>query len=485
MPIIRSLGLACFWGLLPAQAAFATTRYVDVSNATPAAPYTSWVTAANVINLAIGEAVSGDEIWVAPGVYLQNGSAVYVPFDKTLTLRGTQGRAAIIDGQGLSRCLLLDGTNSLVEGFTLRNGAVGGIGDGGGAYLASQCTLRDCLIVSNRAYYGGGVGLIHSAVVENCTLQDNRAGYSGGGVYFHYTDGGLVRNCIITGNLATNNGGGIDCEYAPGTISNCWIEANQAHAGGGVDVSGGAILVNTVMAFNQAFRGGGVFSYGEETNLANVVNCTIVSNTASDSGGGVYAGFATRVLNTIVYHNTSGYGPDLSCDASCVISNCCAADVSGGSNFTNAPAFADAAGGDYHLATASFCVDAGLASAAPGDDFDGGPRPQVGTPGGAALPDVGAFEYRFHFSDIDFTASNIVDLVWDEQDGGIYALDASVPGLVIPFWQNLSTYTNPGLAPGQFGVHMQTLTITPPVPAHAAFRLRISRASTPGKRGGR
>ena len=68
-----------------------------------------------------------------------------------------------------------------------------------------------------------------------------------------------------------------------------------------------------------------------------------------------------------------------------------------------------------------------------------------------------------------------MDLVWDEQDAGIYALDASVPGLVNPAWTNRTVYTNPGMAAGQFTVHTQRLTITPPVPAHAAFRLRISR----------
>ena len=39
--------------------------------------------------------------------------------------------------------------------------------------------------------------------------------------------------------------------------------------------------------------------------------------------------------------------------------NCNAAPDFGGSNFTNAPAFADFAARDFHLAAGSACIDAG------------------------------------------------------------------------------------------------------------------------------
>ena len=462
-------------GVAPPGSAFATMRYVDVSNATPAAPFTAWADAATNIQDAIDAAASGDEIQVAPGLY-PTTARVFIPADKTLTLRSLERHAAIMDGQGLSGVILADGTNSLVEGFTIQHGFAAG-GMGGGAYVNNNATLRDCRVISNRAYRGGGVLLIPPAMVDNCILQGNRADGDGGGIYFHFEPGGIVRSCTIQDNVASNNGGGIQCDV-PGSITGCWIASNRAvtSGGGGVNLGAGAELVNSVLVSNLASRGGGVFAYGETTNPASIVNCTILFNTATNTGGGMYAGYATRVANDIVYYNTAPVSPDLGADTNtCTITNACTPINWGGTNFTNAPSFVDIFQEDFHLATASFCIDTGLPALAPADDYDGRDRPQVGTPGGAALPDVGAFEYGFHFNAIQFIATNVFDLVWDEQNGGIYALDISVPGLVNPGWTNLTAFTNTGTAEGSYTVRALQITYTP-IPVHAAFRLRIRRA---------
>lgn len=486
MCLYRSAGLACFWGLSLVCSVFATPRYVDVSNATPAAPYASWADASTNIQAAIDAAANGDEILVAPGIYYQHGAPVYI--EKNLTLRSTHRREAIIDAEELDRGMFIYGTNSLVEGFTIRNGFVDGLGVGGGAIIGENNTLRDCLVVGNQAYWGGGVFVQFSAIVENCTIQSNLATEAGGGACFSISPG-LIRNSIVCDNVASNHGGGV-YYYYEGTVSNCWISGNRTYFGngGGAFMMGQGKLANSVVVGNSSgSKGGGVFSSGmDETNPVFVVNCTIISNSAAEYGGGGGATHATRWVNDILYDNTAPSLPNLYlADPSCTASNCCVTPDFGASNFTNEPAFADAAGGDYHLATASFCIDSGLTSAAPEDDFDGVPRPQVGTPGGAALPDVGAYEYRFRFNDLDFTASNAVDLAWDEQDHGLYALDMSIPGLTNPVWLNVTVHTNFGMAAGQFGVHTQTVILPPPALAHAEFRLRISRALVPGKRRGR
>ena len=465
-------------GLITADSAISATHYVNVSNATPSAPFLTWASAATNIQAAVDAAASGEEILVAPGNYLLS-SGIQIPSDKTLALHSTEQNAAVLDAQGLTSVIQVDGTNSLVTGFTIQHGHPPGLGEGGGVWLQNGSVLRDCLVVSNHAYNGGGVYLCPPAVVENCTIQNNLADREGGGVYYNYLfeGAGIVRNCTIQGNVASNNGGGVEC-YGAGLISGCWISSNRAVnvGGGGADLGAGAWLVNNVLVSNQAPRGGGVFSYGAATNPAYVVNGTVLFNTASNMGGGIYAGNATRLANNIIYYNAAAVDPNLAADpVTCTVSNNCMPGSWGGTNFTNAPAFVDIFGQNFHLATASFCIDAGKADLAPVDDYDGRFRPLVGTPGGAALPDVGAFEYGFHFHDIQFISSNVFDLVWDEQNAGVYAFDISVPGLVSPGWTNLTVYTNTGMPQGQYAIHTLQITYSS-IPAHAVFRFHVSRS---------
>ncbi len=63
-----------------------------------------------------------------------------------------------------------------------------------------------------------------------------------------------------------------------------------------------------------------------------------------------------------------------------------AGETRGDSYVEGDPLFADAAGGDFRVGQASPAIDQGSSIEAPGDDYDGSPRPQ-----GVGI-DIGAFE---------------------------------------------------------------------------------------------
>ena len=389
----RGLALAGLSGLWFIGSSFAATRYVNVYNSAPVSPYTNyWSGAATNIQQAIDVAASGDEILVAPGVY-RIATRVEIPQNKTLTLRSTESRAAIIDAQRLCAALHVDGINSVVEGFTLRNGTNASYG--GGVSLVRAGTVRDCLVTGNQAWGGGGIVLRDSnALVENCTVQSNLATYLGGGIVILNAATGQVKNCIIRGNVASNFGGGVSLQGA-GIVSNCWISDNRAvlDDAGGVDLAGGGRLINSVVAGNQAGRDAG----GVKNSAGTVAQCTVVSNAAGRDSGGMFTYYLSTSVNCIVYFNTAPTNPDLYPHwESNVIRNCCTpTNVNlDASNFTNAPAFVDFAARNFHLTEGSPCVDAGANVPGVAADYAGNPRPVPGVLGGVARYDVGAFEYQ-------------------------------------------------------------------------------------------
>ena len=384
--IFVSMFLSC------ASSSFATTRYVNVSNATPAAPYTNWAMASTNLQLAIDAAASGDEIQVSPGVY-RTTNWVRIPAEKRLTLRSTVSRAAVMDAQHQSIALIISGTNSLVEGFTVRNALSDSYGGGIAIYSAS--TVRDCLVVSNQASGGAGIYINNNtSVVESCTIQHNLATVFGGGVLFYNHATGLVNNCIIVDNVASNDGGGVYCQYA-GTVSNCYITRNRASSGssgcgGGVRMDHGGRLVNSLVVSNRAeIRGGGVYAYDG----AYMAHCTVADNFCIGQGGGLWTANNCTSWNNIIYYNRAAWSNDIWAWEDTVFSNNCSETPMGGSNLTNEPMFVTLGGRNFHLLAGSPCIDAGATNPAVNIDYEGTARPLAGTPGGPAKYDMGAYEY--------------------------------------------------------------------------------------------
>ena len=314
------------------------THYASLTGG-HAYPYTNWAGAATNIQSAVNAANDGDTVFVARGDYV-------LPFEvfvgKAILLQSTNDRTRTFlsaQGQFTSRCLRIQHSGAIVDGFTLRNGSPPGDGSGGGVLLLDgtvrNCTitncqaidaygggvymnggvLSNCLVIGNSlgAYQlgGGGVFAWNGGRIENCQILRNHATYDGSGVYLRVNS--QLRNSIVADNLGSENGVGVYAEEGS-TIYGCTITNNFFEAGFGGE-GGGAFLRDSemdrcVVAYNGsavpvAIRGGGVFCANSVIRnsllVRNIARTDVYGNFAG-SGGGIYL-FDGSVINCTVANN--------------------------------------------------------------------------------------------------------------------------------------------------------------------------------------
>lgn len=304
-------------------------------------------------------------------------------------------------------------------------------GYGGGMY---QGTASNCMFAANGWGYGVSGGAAYQSTLFNCTLNTNFATYGGAGA-----ESSILYNCTLTGNRCSSLAGG--CYQS--TNYNCLFVNNSGNNGGGVF---GGVSFSCIFTNNKAQIGGGAYNgalynclltgnaaaLGGGASIASLFNCTVSGNTATNEGAGTYGG---TLCNSIVYGNTfpSGF-PDNFYGG--VFSNCCLfpmpASLPAGC-FTNAPAFVNASGGDFHLQTNSPCINSGNnAYATNATDLDGNPRIAGGT------VDIGAYEVQ--------SPASVISYAWLQQyglpmDGSADNLDSDGDGF--SNWQEWRAGTNP------------------------------------------
>jgi hypothetical protein len=287
-------------------------------------------------------------VWI-PGEY---GVTLPVVFER-LTLRhgnttGSGGALFVEEGTAVVRhCVVGHNAASIGGGLAAQAG--------GGASLA----VEDSAIITNTATTYGG-GLVQGEAAR-CVLAGNVAPAGGGAAYAR------LAGCTVADNAADTQGGGL----LNGIALRCVLRGNTATYGGAACQ---AVLVNTLAYGNVAAQSGGALYLGQAT------NCTLAANQVATAGGGLFGGGA---VNTILEGNTGG---DAGGDA--VLAYCRSAPLAAGDgNIDDPPDFNNPAGGDYTLAPASPCRDAGAdGSAPPGTDLAGAARIQ-----GSAV-DMGAYE---------------------------------------------------------------------------------------------
>ncbi len=285
------------------------------------------------IQAGINAAVDGDTVLVADGWYAGPGNHNIDFLGKAITVRSENGPAACtIDCMDEGRGFIFqngEGEESVLEGFTIRNGriqyqgagiyclnssptisgntldsnfaaAIMGVerGLGGAIYLeGSSAKIIGNTFTDNEtetAWSGGTYGYGGAIYATGCSLEitgntviDNWA-YDGGGLYCRDGNG-----TTISGNLFSDNyGGGLTCLDTDSVISDNQVLSNVYGEAGGMrvscNVSGmGTLVSGNTVSDNIGGNAGGIRVEGPVTVTDNLISGNYNYWSHEWAGGGI------------------------------------------------------------------------------------------------------------------------------------------------------------------------------------------------------
>jgi predicted outer membrane repeat protein len=305
-------------------------------------------------------------------------------------------------------------SSPVLDHCTFRNNL--GTESGGGIFYEKspgrKMTLTDCTFSGNLGTMGGGLYVKNAAVeLTSCTFTGNQASPYGGGVLLWYAEPSRFERCTFSGNTANFSGGAIRCQFTPFTSINCVFSGNASQYGSGgaisiiQDLSGSAPQVmNCTMINNTARDGGAIMTFVTSTSSAPLIQNTIFTG---NTGKAIYEYDSSSdpiVRNCLFFNNPDGdyldegtldtgnEGGVVKTGAAAIDALFGAGGVQNRGNVSGDPKLT----GLYHLGAGSLAIDQGDATGAPATDIEIGRRPVdiagVGIDGAGAI-DIGASEF--------------------------------------------------------------------------------------------
>lgn len=371
--------------------------YVDASRTDDSGDGLTEATAKRSIKAGINAAkVTGSEniVIVAPGLYVgeQNREIDFDGFNiKLQSKRGASETIVDLQQQGIFLHIKKHESKeeSLLDGFTIRNG--------------------------KGQYNGGAIEVSDSSglTIKNCMFRENRVGGSGGAIYLNNSDIDIINACFLNNRYKMTEDGGGYPERGGGAIyiasGNCSIDRSQfigntSENGGAIYLSSGTVSLTTSILRNNVASSSGGMLYANYTATVNMTNCLVLDN-AANYYGFMNAGYqaATDIRNCTISGNTSKSGTDLYINGTFTMYNtiyrgsssgtpttvafCCTSQdfsASGSGNIILDPILTPAG----YPKNDSPCIDAGSNDYAPETDLDGQIRPAGDT------ADIGCYEFE-------------------------------------------------------------------------------------------
>ncbi len=406
----------------------------------------SWDTAFADLQDAIASATSGDEIWVAAGIYYPDEAEAGIA---TVTANDEYSRFGLVSGVSIYGGFAGGETQRTQRDYqtnlTILSGDIDQ-NDTSTNGVVLDDPFSNILGTNARSVINGGSDL--SGYLDGVIVTAGRGGEAGG-----ISGGGSYRHCTFQGNLGITAGarsgedevfrfvqcdfinnqgssaGAVSC-FGVGeavTIISCRFLGNRAISTGSSNSAGAIMagngtlqLTNCLFAGNAGVRHGAI--HNRDGGTLRIDNSTIAHNLASgsDTSGSESGGIGAEVLSVLDLDNTLVWGNEQNGSPSNITGNfnmqqsLVEGDASGkldGTDSANDPLFlnpipassAPTSTGDYRLPGHSPCIDSGDSIETPSDltdlDDDGVTNENIpyDLQGNPRLTgeetDIGAYEY--------------------------------------------------------------------------------------------